>query len=109
MSARQHRGITPLLDIAPITDAVSRAVRYAPKQKPKRKPTKAERVFAQVTRATPKDRKAFHKLTSETQYYGGRYMIRRIGNQYEIFDAESSAVFGPYLTHGDARLAVEGL
>ena len=107
MSGRQHRS-TPLLDLGRVADAVSKAVRSAPRSK-SRKPTKAMLAFGEKTRATQKDRKAFHRLTSETTFYHGRYTIRRIGDSFEIWDAETHDVYGPYATHGDARIAVGGL
>lgn len=105
MSGRQFRA-TPILDVA---DAVNKAVRYAPRLT-NRKPTKAMKAFSEMVRTTEKveDRKIFSKL-SETTFYQDRYTIRRMGDRFEIWDAETHDVYGPYPTHADAVTAVRAL
>lgn len=110
---RQHRA-TPLLDLAPAISALGIAVKKSVKvtrlSRSGRKPTKAMRAYSAQVRATEKkaDRVIFSKL-SETTFYHDRYTIRRMGDRFEIWDAETHDVFGPYPTHADAVTAVRAL
>jgi hypothetical protein len=104
MSGVRLRGTTPILDLGPVAAAVKRAVWTAPKSK-SRKPTKAMLAFHEGNRATKKERTQFGKI-AETIFYQGRYTIRQIDGKFEIWDAETSDVYGPYPTHADARAAV---
>lgn len=108
MSGRQFRS-TPLLDVGAIAAAVNRAVKSAPRSK-SRKPTNAMKAFAAGARNKREDRKTFGKLLEVTFYGAGdRYTIRPIDRQFEIWDAETHDVYGPYPTHADALQAVRAL
>lgn len=112
-NARGHKGFAPTIDLAPAISAVEIAVKKSVKvtrlgrigRKPKKSMTKP---YSEMQRATKAQRDAFALLTEAT-FYGGRYTIRPVGDGYEIWDAESHDVYGPYRTFDDARGAVRRL
>lgn len=100
---------TASLDLSAISAQVRKATRYV-RIPPKRKPSKAMKAYSQMLRATTKasDRKAFGKI-AETTFYQDRYTIRPAGDEFEIWDAETHDVYGPYRTLDDAKTFVRGL
>ena len=103
----QHRA-TPH-DLGAVAAAVSRAIKSAPRSK-SRKPTNAMKAFAAGARNKREDRKTFGKLLEVTFYGAGdRYTIRAVDRHFEVWDADSNAVYGPYPTHADAVIAVRAL
>lgn len=96
-------GFTPILE--KLGAAVTRASRANPSKGKSGPAVRMNRTHA----LTDQERYEFHALTGEA--IGGRYAIKRIPGErnYEIWDAESSAVFGPYRTYSDAAVAAERL
>jgi hypothetical protein len=64
-----------------------------------------EKVAAAVERAA----KSFERATLEDELIGGRYAIKSVGAHYEVWDAETHDVYGPYRTYDDAKQAVRRL
>lgn len=87
---------------------LGKAVRQATAEAPR--PSR-QRVAVPMRAPTASDEAlhAFHEYSGAL--IGGRYAIKRIPGQrgYEIWDTDSSAVFGPYRTHSDAAIAAEDL
>lgn len=111
-----HQRATPSPDeIRHALSAVGADVRKATRSisiTPKRtkKPTKDMKAFLAGSRNKVEDRKTFGKLLEVTFYGAGdRYTIRPIDRQFEIWDAETHDVYGPYPTHADAVIAVRAL
>jgi hypothetical protein len=108
-----QKGFTPVLDLARIS-AVGAEVRKATRafrivKRPK-KPTKVAAAFLASSKNRVEDRKSFGKLLEVTFYGpGDRYAIRNVGDGYEIWDAETHDVYGPYRTYDDAHQAVRRL
>lgn len=84
--------------------AVRRAIDDAPR--PKRTRTA---VPMRAPKASDNALHDFHELSGAL--IGGRYAIKRIPGKhgFEIWDTDSTAVFGPYKTHADAAIAAERL
>ena len=105
MSGRQHRS-TPLLDLGRVADAVSKAVRSAPRgKKPWGSLAPKVRRAMQPTKA---ERERFLEKYVTASCFDVRYAIRPIGNAFEVWDTASSAIVGTFETLRGARSFVEG-
>jgi hypothetical protein len=93
----------PLIDLSHIASGVQTAVRNSPKP-PKRQ---KESAYVKACKPTPRHRDDF-----EAQFLSanddGRFHIQRIGHKWEVWDKDSSDVYGPFATHADARVWVRG-
>ena len=96
MSGRQFRA-WPLIDLSHIAAGVQTAVRKTPKPPKRRK----ESAFVAACKPTPRHRDDF-----ESQFLDDhvRFHVKRVGHEFEVWDRNSSNVFGPFATHADARL-----
>ncbi len=109
-----QKGFTPTIDLGHAISAVGASVRKATRAVrilPKRKQlTRSMKAFAAATKNRQEERKTFGKLLQVTFYGpGDRYTIRAVDRQFEIWDAETHDVYGPYPTHADAVTAVRAL
>lgn len=103
-NARGHKGF------APIIEKLGDAVRQATANAPRRKRAVTRGISEDNFRASEAERFDFYEQVDAL--IGGRYAIKRCPEDkrhYEIWDAESSGVYGPYRTYADAAKAAEEL
>ncbi len=107
-----QKGFTPTIDLGRAISAVGVAVKNSVKvtrlARSGRKPTKAMKAFREGNIASKKERAQFGKI-AELTFYQDRYTIRKFGDVFEAWDADTHDVFGPFPTHADALTFVRGL
>lgn len=103
-NARGHEGFAPIIE--KLGDAVRQATANAPRRK------RAVTRGISEDRFSASDAERYEFLEMVDALIGGRYAIKRCPEDkrhYEIWDAHSSGVFGPYRTYADAARAAEDL
>ena len=103
MSGRQHRS-TPLLDLGRVADAVSKAVRSAPRGKKPWGP------LPKKVRAAMQGSKA-QREAAEAKFYAAfvhvRFHIQPTGEGFEVWNVENHKVVGTFPTFSRAKTFVE--
>lgn len=97
MSGRQFRA-WPLLDLSAIGAGVQTAVRKTPRPPKRRK----ESAFVKACKPTSRHREDFEARYLDIGNEHVRFHVRRIGHDWEVWDTQSSDVYGPFKTHADA-------
>lgn len=102
-NARGHKGFAPIIE--KLGDAVRQAAN-APRRK------RAVMRGISEDRFSASDAERYEFLEKVDAIIGGRYVINRCHDDkrhYEIWDAYSSGVYGPFRTYADAARAAEDL